>query len=89
MPQRHLRETLEKLHEELQRAGTDIDERSRELLRAIVNDINEIVEPTQDAAPLESLGQRLRESVDSFEESHPALTEAVGRVVDALAKMGI
>ncbi len=89
MPQRHLREMLEKLHEELQRAGTDVDERSRELLRAIMNDIRVIVEPAEGEATLESLGQRLRESVDSFEESHPALTEAVGRVVDALAKMGI
>jgi hypothetical protein len=35
------------------------------------------------------LVERLREAVDEFEESHPALTEAVGRVVDALAKMGI
>ena len=89
MPQRHLRETLEKLHEELQQSGNDIDESSRELLRAIMNDIRSIVEPTEGAAPPESLGQRLRESVDAFEESHPALTEAVGRVVDALAKMGI
>jgi len=89
MPQRHLGEMLEKLHEELQRAGTDVDDRSRELLRAIMNDIRAIIEPTDEGAPLESLGQRLRESVDSFEESHPALTEAVGRVVDALAKMGI
>ena len=89
MSDRHLRETLEKLHEELQRAGTDVDDRSRELLRAIMDDIRAIVEPAEGAAPLESLGQRLRESVDAFEESHPALTEAVGRVVDALAKMGI
>ena len=80
---------LEKLHEELQRAGNEVDGRSRELLRAIMSDIRAIIEPTEEAAPLDSLGQRLRESVDAFEGSHPALTEAVGRVVDALAKMGI
>ena len=45
---------------------------------------------------LEDLGERfeegkerLRETVEHFEDTHPALTEAVGRVLDALAKMGI
>jgi hypothetical protein len=88
MPDQHLREMLEKLHAELKKAGS-IDERSREMLRAVMDDIRAIVEPSADEAHPESLGQRLREAVDEFEETHPALTEAVGRVVDALAKMGI
>lgn len=89
MPDQHLREMLEKLHAELKQAGGTLDEKSRELLRAVMDDIRAIVEPSADEAHPESLGQRLREAVDEFEESHPALTEAVGRVVDALAKMGI
>jgi len=88
MPERHLREMLEQVHAELQKAG-NIDEKSRDLLRAVMDDIRTIVEPTEGAARPEPIGQRLREAVDAFEESHPALTEAVGRVVDALAKMGI
>jgi hypothetical protein len=89
MPDQHLREMLEKLHAELKRTGGSIDDRSREMLRAVMDDIRAILEPSADEAHPESLGQRLREAVDEFEESHPALTEAVGRVVDALAKMGI
>ncbi len=88
MSDQHLREMLEQLHAELQRAG-NVDERSRELLRAVMDDIRAIVEPSGDAARPEPISQRLREAVDAFEETHPALTEAVGRVVDALAKMGI
>ena len=88
MSERHLREMLEQLHAELQNSG-DIDENSRELLREVMDDIRTIVEPGAAAPRPEPLGQRLREAVDAFEESHPALTEAVGRVVDALAKMGI
>jgi len=88
MPERHLREMLEQLHAELQKAGS-IDDRSRELLRAVMDDIRAIVEPTESTARPEPLAQRLREAVDAFEGLHPALTEAVGRVVDALAKMGI
>jgi len=88
MPDQHLREMLEQLHAELQQAGS-VDERSRELLRNVMADIHTLLEPSAAEAQPESLATRLREAVDEFEESHPALTEAVGRVVDALAKMGI
>jgi polyhydroxyalkanoate synthesis regulator phasin len=88
MPDQHLREMLEQLHAELQQAGS-VDERSRDLLRNVMADIHEVLEPSAAEAHPESLVTRLREAVDEFEESHPALTEAVGRVVDALAKMGI
>jgi hypothetical protein len=33
--------------------------------------------------------ERLKESVQHFEASHPSLTLAVGRVIDALSNMGI
>ena len=88
MPDQHLREMLEQLHTELQQAGS-VDERSRDLLRDVMADIHKVLEPSSAEAHPESLVSRLREAVDEFEESHPALTEAVGRVVDALAKMGI
>lgn len=88
MPDQHLREMLEQLHAELQQAGS-VDERSRELLRNVMADIDTLLGPSAAEAQPEPLATRLREAVDEFEESHPALTEAVGRVVDALAKMGI
>lgn len=83
MSAEHLRRMLESLHAELQTAES-VDERSRELLREVDADIQALLERA-DAGHGESLTLRLRE----FEERHPALTEAVGRVLDALAKMGI
>lgn len=88
MPNQHLRETLEQLHTELQQSDS-VDDRSRELLRDVMNDIHGILERTPGGARPESVATRLREAVGEFEETHPTLTEAVGRVVDALAKMGI
>jgi predicted component of type VI protein secretion system len=83
MSAEHLRRMLENLHAELQSAES-VDDRSRELLREVDADIQELLERS-DGQGNESLTERLRE----FEERHPALTEAVGRVLDALAKMGI
>ncbi|MCU0667960.1 MAG: DUF4404 family protein [Myxococcota bacterium] len=83
MSAEHLRRMLENLHAELQSAES-VDDRSRELLREVDADIQELLERS-DGQENESLTERLRE----FEERHPALTEAVGRVLDALAKMGI
>jgi len=83
----HLRAVLEQLHTELQRADT-VDERSGELLRAVVADIHDVLERSGEPRG-DSLVERLREGLDRFEGKHPALTEAVGRVMDALAKMGI
>lgn len=83
MSAEHLRRMLENLHAELQSAES-VDDRSRELLREVDDDIQQLLERS-DGHENESLTERLRE----FEERHPALTEAVGRVLDALAKMGI
>ena len=89
MREPHLRETLEQLHFELQRADT-IDERSRELLRGVLGDIEDLLErnPKRGAQP-ESIIEQLREVVRSFETTHPTLTNAINGVADALAKMGI
>ncbi|RIL05613.1 MAG: DUF4404 domain-containing protein [Proteobacteria bacterium] len=87
MPEQSLRQMLENLRAELNRAG-DLDDSSRELLRVVENDIQQVLEREDEPHP-ESFGDRLRETVDRFESSHPTLTEAVGRVLDQLAKMGI
>lgn len=83
MSAEHLRRMLENLHAEL-RSADSVDDRSRELLREVDADIQGLLERAE-AGKGESLTLRLRE----FEERHPALTEAVGRVLDALAQMGI
>jgi predicted component of type VI protein secretion system len=89
MPREALRETLARLDDELQRTH-EIDDRSRELLARIARDIEELLQrESREPEGLEALGERLRAAVAQFEESHPALTTAVGRVADALASLGI
>ena len=83
----HLRELLESLHAELRRTDA-VDERSRELLRAVEGDIQDALARAGDAQS-DGLVDRLRETIDRFEGTHPALTEAVSRVLDSLVKMGI
>ena len=87
--QRHLRQMLEELHAELQRADA-LDESARTLLQSVLSDIEDVLERAPAAGGRSgTITARLREAVSAFEVTHPALTEAVGRVADALAKMGI
>ena len=91
MREPHLRETLEQLHTELKCADT-IDERSRELLRGVLADIEDLLEHNQNqkrGTQPESIIEQLREVVRAFETTHPTLTNAINGVADALAKMGI
>jgi Domain of unknown function (DUF4404) len=87
MPSDHLRELLEELHAELRRTEA-VDDRSRALLREVDSVIQSALARTG-SAQSESLIERLRETVDRFEGTHPALTEAVTRVLDSLVSMGI
>ena len=86
MSSEHLRELLESLRAELERTDA-VDARSRALLREVDTEIREALERAEPHA--ESVSERLRETVESFEGEHPQLTEAVSRVIDALVKMGI
>ena len=89
MREQHLRQTLEQLRSELQRADT-IDDRSRELLRSVLGDIEDLLERKQKrGTEPESIIEQLREAVRAFETTHPTLTSAIGRVADALAGIGI
>ena len=89
MREQRLRKMLEQLHTELQRADT-IDDRSRELLRSVLGDIEDLLERKQKRGTKpESIIEQLREAVRAFETTHPTLTSAIGRVADALAGIGI
>lgn len=92
MPDKQLRAELSHLHEELERASS-VDAPSRELLETLSGDIERLLDTSaqRDAADSshESLSERLGEAVRHFEESHPALSVAVGRIATALSNMGI
>jgi hypothetical protein len=80
-----LHQLLQRLHEELGKAGP-LDAESRELLGVVARDIGELSAPETDVAghvpALERLAVR-------FESGHPAVSAALRQLVDALAKAGI
>jgi len=87
--EQHLRQVLEQLHTELQRTDAT-DDRSRDLLRSVLDDIEDLLERKQKRGTQpESIIERLREAVRAFETTHPTLTDAIGGVAEALARMGI
>lgn len=81
-----LRRRLAELHQKLE-SEPEVDAESKRLLEALTEDIDRLLDP-DDQDP-ESLGDRLAEGVRRFEESHPELAVALGRIADALSNMGI
>ena len=84
-----LRRRLAELHAELERTDA-LDGESRAALEEVLGEIQELLARSEPARsePV-SLADRLREAGRHFEESHPTLTATLGRVVDALAALGI
>jgi hypothetical protein len=83
-----LRTQLASLHQALADADA-VGPEARELLRAVMEDIQRLLDVEEHTEEPEGLVDRLREAKEDFEESHPTLAEAAGRVIDALAQMGI
>jgi len=86
-----LRQTLQQLHEELGRASS-IDPESERLLRELMADSAKLIGAGESGqAPAESGGivERLVEASKDFEEQHPGLVSAIGRLADALSRMGV
>jgi hypothetical protein len=90
MTKQHLHDLLQELHKELE--STDaVDSENRALLAGLVADIREVLGRSDTGEPgtEESLSERLLESARDFEDSHPRLVSAIGRVADALSKSGV
>ena len=86
MTDQKLTQLLEQLHGELSNA-TGLDDKSRELLRALNADIESLLERSGESRA--SLLERLEESIERFEESHPALTATLAQLLNALNNAGI
>jgi hypothetical protein len=87
---KRLRERLDELHKELEQTDS-VDAEARQSLGRVLEEIQALLERPEGEAPEShlSLSERLAEATQNFEESHPRLAEALGRVVDALANLGI
>jgi len=86
-PNRELRSTLDHLHEQL-RGADALDPEVQARLRDALREIEDAL-AASDGLQEPSLRDRLTELTRQFEESHPNLAAAVGRVVDTLANLGI
>ena len=89
MTRKALRDTLTRLHAELEAAGP-IDAALRTELERTLAEIREVVEREAHAAGATSpLAERVESLALRFEQSHPTLTQALAGVVNALGAMGI
>lgn len=89
MAEKKLTQLLEQLHQEL--AGTQaVDEKGRDLLRALNDDIQNLLERSEEAdSDDNSLLERLQDTIDHFEITHPTLTSALAQLLTALNNVGI
>lgn len=90
MSKEEIHHQLERLHEELQQIDS-VDERGRQLLQALMSDIQKLIESEgrSQQEVSERLGEGLKDGIELFEASHPQATMLMAQVVDALQKMGI
>lgn len=90
MPERELTRLLEELESELG-SNPDLSHEERAALEELRGRIGLVLEPDRPGAAQEGDGltDPLRSYVDRFETSHPTLTMILGRIADALSKMGI
>ena len=90
MTKEHLNDLLQELHKELESTDS-VDSENRALLAGLVADIRDVLGRSDTGEPgtEESLSERLLESARDFEDSHPRLVSAIGRVADALSKSGV
>jgi len=88
MTDNKLSKLLEQLHSELDSTEA-VDEKGRELLRALNADIEELLERSEGGQSDDSLLERLQESIDQFEVTHPTLTSALSHIMTALSNAGI
>lgn len=83
---------LNQLHAELGDAD-GVDPALSERLRAATAALEEVLrgDPAVAAEPEHPHGmiEQLRDAATQFEDSHPTLTNTVGRIADALSQLGI
>ena len=90
MDHQQLREQLTQLHDELERTQT-VDADTRAVLDDLSKDIRELLDrpgETMDRRYIK-LSVNLRANLVQFEATHPRLTAAMERTVDALVQMGV
>jgi hypothetical protein len=85
MTHQDLREALDVVHRELSRSE-HLDAEEVQKLKATMREIKAVLGDSEVEAT--TLSERVAGSARRFEESHPILTENLGRLADILQQMG-
>lgn len=88
MSQEDLKELLAKVHSELADIDT-LDNEAKSLLATVMTDLQGALGESSSVDESHGFIDRFRDATQDFEEDHPQLTDAIGRVVDALSRLGI
>ncbi len=90
MADQNLRDLLEQLHKELERTDT-VDEKGNEMLRHLDADIRKLLKRsvTGEVDADEPLLERLQDTIDHFEATHPRLTTVLSEMMTILSNAGI
>jgi hypothetical protein len=88
MTNQKLRELLEKLRRELEQIEVT-DEAGRERLRLLQEDIRSLERSDETDETDESVLERLQDSIDHFETTHPRLTMMLSQMMTILSNAGI
>ena len=89
MPDHNLREVLERLRTELDAIEVR-DEAHREKLSRLEADLRYLEERAEESAETdEPLLERLQESIEEFQDSHPQLTLMLSQAMTILSNAGI
>jgi len=85
----NLRELLERLHNELEQTDS-VDEKGNEMLRHLESDIHRRLERSGEKAEKdEPLVERIQDTIDHFEATHPNLTLTLSEMMTILSNAGI
>ena len=91
MDNNELRTMLEQLHGEIEHTES-VDEKGRELLNEIGDDIRELLARSTDEgaqAQDDTLLRRLEDSISYLEVTHPVLTNTLSKLLEGLSNAGI
>ncbi|MDD5367733.1 MAG: DUF4404 family protein [Anaerolineaceae bacterium] len=90
MDDKELRDLLERTHQEIENTDS-VDKEGQALLRHMSAEIQDLLERSESGQlqPPSSLLKRIQASIDYFEITHPALTDALSKLLDSLNIAGI
>jgi phytoene/squalene synthetase len=88
MADNKLDQLLEKVHAEIENTE-QVDEKGRELLQDLENDIRGLLDRSESAGGDTPAVQRLRDAISHFEVTHPTLTAMLSELSTILSNAGI